>query len=42
LQAELERIGFQESTGVKLPPRIFVQKEDKPEEEKKEKKEPKP
>jgi hypothetical protein len=31
LQAELERLGFQESTGMKLPPRIFVQKEDQEE-----------
>jgi hypothetical protein len=30
LQAELERLGFQESTGVKLPPRIFMQEGDKP------------
>jgi hypothetical protein len=27
LQAELERIGFQETTGVKLPSGIFVQKQ---------------
>jgi hypothetical protein len=32
LQAELERLGFQESMGVKLPPRIFVRQEDKEEE----------